>query len=193
MKKRLALVSLLLVTGTVIAAAQEASDHMGMQEKTVEHERLQYLTGNWKLRGTTTPDCPYGAGKFTATEHNELMKGGLYLVAQTKYRGQFHDSHQVAIFGFDQATKSYSYDLYSSMGTHVKATGSFAGHGARAEVAKGDTWTWESATKMRVKGQELASQYVIEAVSPSRYNFKVIGGGGVWMTGVADKVSNPAP
>jgi hypothetical protein len=189
--------AIILAVGVPCSFSQDDHAEMAPMQRTVDHERLAFLAGNWKITGSTTKDCPYGAAKFTATEHSELMSGGLYLVSKTQYRGQFHNSSQIAVFGVDPSTKKYTYDLYNSMGTRLQATGALQmASEARArsgKVGKGDTFTWDSGAKMAAKGQPVATQYVVEVVSPTRYNFKVVGGGIVWMTGVADKVSNPAP
>ncbi len=48
-----------------------------------EHKKLEYFAGNWTMEGDMKPS-PFGpAGKFTATEHNEWMPGGFFLVSHS--------------------------------------------------------------------------------------------------------------
>src|SRR5437016_1160337 len=87
--------------------------NMDVPGRTEQHRMLAALAGDWTIKGRTYKDCPYGEGTFTAKEHNELMRGGLFLVSRTQHSALFKNSNQIAFFGVDPTTKRFTYSMYS--------------------------------------------------------------------------------
>ncbi|MDP9105707.1 MAG: DUF1579 domain-containing protein [Candidatus Eremiobacteraeota bacterium] len=186
----LVLAALLSSSGS--SSAQNTSKGMQMPAMTAQHRQLAALAGDWVITGQTHKGCPYGEGKFTAREHSELMKGGMFLVSRTQYSSLFKNSNQIAVVGVDSATKQYTYAMYSNTGVTVQATGAVRNTDKASLVGNAIQWTSKTNADMAA-GQEMV--YTTEMLSPNRYKFRLVVGGGAWYDGIANRVNpvvNPA-
>jgi hypothetical protein len=175
-------------------ANQNPIKDMEMPYRTDQHRQLAYLVGDWTIKGRTHKGCPYGEGTFTAREHNELMKGGLFLVSRTQYSSLFKNSNQIAFFGVDPVTKEYTYAMYSNTGIIVQATGSLKNKDNASLLSNAISWT-EKKVNVDMHGNQPTMVYTTEVINPRQYRFSLSAGGGVWYDGVAnkmDRVVNPA-
>jgi hypothetical protein len=201
MIRKLLVTTLLLAGALMVGAAAQPPAPQGpghtienMPTKTPLHSKLNFLIGNWNIRGETTKDCPWGQAKFTATTHVEQMPGGFILMSRTRYRGAFANSTQVEFFGVDPETSKFTYYAFNSTGITLAApAGEYKEVDAR--TLKGNTFTW--AAVKNIKGfntpQAPGGTYTMTVESPRAYSFRIAGPGGVgWMVGTANKVSNPA-
>ena len=185
-----------MATGALLGAEELKNpiQHMESPKRTERHQMLQALAGDWTIKGRTYKDCPYGEGRFTAREHNEMMKGGLVLVSRTQYSELFKNSNQIAFFGVDPVSNQYTYALHSNLGVVVQAVGAVRDSEKRSLVGNAIEWT-QNAVNVNLHGDQPAVVYTTEVVSPNEYRFKLTSGGGTWYEGVAKRVtvSNPAP
>jgi len=194
----------MLIVSADSAAQQEADKNpihnMAFPTLTAQHRQLATLAGDWAITGQTHKGCPYGEGKFTGTEHNELMNGGMFLVSRTKYSALFKNSSQVAIFGVDPNTHEYTYALYNSLGVAVQATGGVRNREKSELIGNAIDWN-EKAVNVNMhadasmQADAPAVIYSTEFVSPNEYKFSLKSGPDIWYDGVATRVTkqvNPA-
>lgn len=146
-----------------------------------EHQKLQYFVGEWKSEGEMKPG-PFGpGGKFTSTDHNQMI-GDFFLVMHSEGSGPMGPMKEVAVMGYDADGKKYTYDGYSSMGAHETSTGTMSG----------DTWTWMSP-EQEMGGKKVKGRFILTQVSPTSYTYTFDSSveGGPWtkvMEGKATKV-----
>lgn len=190
-----ALFGTIAVLGTLTISgylnAQEttkAIKHVDYPLWTEQHQLLEVLAGDWTIKGHTTQYCPDGEGAFTAREHNELMRGGLFLVSRTQYSERFHGSNQIAFFGVDPKTKKFSYALYSNRGVIVTASGALADPSKKTLVGNAIEWT-DKKVNVEMGGDQSSMKYVTEVVSLDEYRFRLEMMGQIWYEGVASRVA----
>lgn len=146
-----------------------------------EHQKLHYFVGEWKSEGEMKAS-PFGpAGKFTSTDHNQML-GEFFLVMHSEGSGPMGPIKEVAVMGYDAKAKKYTYDGYSSMGEHDTSTG----------TVSGNTWTWLSP-EQEMGGKKLKGRFILKEVSPTSYTYTFDSStdGGPWtnlMEGKATKV-----
>ncbi len=146
-----------------------------------EHQKLQYFVGEWKSEGEMTAS-PFGpAGKFTGTDHNQML-GDFFLAMHSEGSGPMGLIKEVAVLGYDAKAKHYTYDGYNSMGQHEMSTGTISG----------DTWTWQSPEQV-MGGKKVKARFTLKEVSATSYiyTFESSADGGPWtkiMEGKATKV-----
>ena len=80
MLKRL---SAALVISLLVAAFAAAQTQPQMPKPGPEVKKLDYFAGNWKTEGDMKPGPMGPGGKFSATEHNEWMDGGFFLLSHS--------------------------------------------------------------------------------------------------------------
>ena len=168
-----------LVITMVCAALVAAQTPQQPPKPGPEVKKLDYFSGNWKSEGDTKPS-PFGpGGKFTATEHNEWMEGGFFLLTHGNETTPMGSGTGVGVFGYDANEKVYTFDEFNSMGESVHAKGTLAG----------DTWTWTNEEKMQ--GKMMRGRYTIKTLSPTSYTFKfeMAPEGGAWSTVMEGKAT----
>jgi hypothetical protein len=175
-------------------AAKNPIHNMEMPGISEQHRQLAALVGNWTIKGHTFKGCPYGEGTFTAREHNEFMKGGMFLVSKTQYSSLFKDSNQIAFFGVDPTTKQYTYAMYNNTGIIVQASGEMRDKANAKLVGNAIKWT-EKKVNVDMHGAQPTMVYTTEVISPREYRFSLEAGGVRWYEGTATKVEsvNPNP
>lgn len=175
-------------------ASRNPIKDMEMPARTEQHRQLSYLVGDWTITGRTHKGCPYGEGTFTAREHNEFMKGGMFLVSRTQYSALFKNSNQIAFFGVDPNTKEYTYTMYSNTGIIVQATGALRNRDNASLLRNAISWT-EKHVNVDMHGAQPTMVYTTEVISPNEYRFNLTAGGTVWYEGIAKRMNavNPVP
>ena len=164
-----------LVAGIVLAQAPP------MPKPQPEHQKLHYFVGEWKSEGEMKAS-PFGpAGKFTSTDHNQML-GDFFLVMHSDGSGPMGAFKEVAVMGYDAKAKKYTYAGYDSMGEHDTSSGTISG----------DTWTWQSP-EQEMGGKKVKGRFILKEVSPSSYTYTFDSStdGGPWtkvMEGKATKV-----
>ena len=163
----------------------------------VAHKELAILAGDWVLTGRTFKGSPWGEGRFTGREHNEFMKGGMFLVTKTQYSEQFNNSSQIGFYGVDPKSGQYTFSLFNSLGVTLRVTGKLKNE-ASAKLA-GNAITWGINPGDLVAngpGKELnvdfggdVMQYTTEIISRNEYRFSFSRGGVKTYEGVAKRVN----
>lgn len=125
-----------------------------------EQKNLGYFAGNWKLTGDVKAGPMGPGGKFTATEHNEWLTGGFYLISHSQGTSSMGQEVTLAIFGYDSEKKVYTYDAYNNSGEAEHATGAF----------DGKVWTWSSSFPLGDK--TMKTHFIVTEGSPTSYTFK---------------------
>ncbi len=149
-----------LLVSLLCAAFLAAQTQPQMPTPGPELKKLDYFAGNWKSDGDMKPS-PFGpGGKFSATEQNEWMTGGFFLLSHADESTPMGSGKGLAIFGYDTNEKVYTYQAYNSMGEAEHAKGTLSG----------DTWTWTNEEKMQ--GKLMRGRYTVKTLSPTAYTFK---------------------
>ncbi len=105
---------------------------MSMPTPAPELKKLDFLVGTWNDEGEMKASPMGPGGKMTMTEKNEWMPGGFFLVLHSTFNSAMGSGSGMAVMGYDQEAKQYTYDEFNSMGERTHSTGSL----------DGDTWTW---------------------------------------------------
>ncbi len=176
MKKALpvTLAVMLFVSAWVLAQAPPPAPKPGP-----EHKRLAYFIGKWNSEGDAKASAFGPAGKFTGTDHNEWLPGGFFLVMHSDFKGPMGDGKGLAIMGYNAEEKAYTFYAANSIGMAETSKG----------AVKGDTWTWNSESKMG--GKQVKSRFSIKELSPTSYTMKfdTSTGGGPWTTVMEGKAT----
>lgn len=157
MKRVSTIVFAVLLFSTVFAVAQNPPQ---MPKPAPENKNLNFFAGNWKLTADVKPGPMGPGGKYTGTEHNEWMPGGFFLVSHTAGSSFMGKETGLAVYGYDQEKKAYTFDEFNSNGEVVHATGSF----------DGKVWTWSADLNMG--GNPVKTHFMVTETSPTSYTFK---------------------
>jgi len=156
MKRALTVVAAVMFLLSLMVQAQSPQ----MPKPGPEVKKLDYFAGTWNTEGDIKPS-PFGpGGKFSATEHNEWMPGGFFLVTHSEGTYAMGESKGLAVMGYKADDKVYTYHAFDSMGETIAATG----------AVEGNTWTWHSEDKMG--GKVMKGRYTVHVLSPTSYTFK---------------------
>jgi hypothetical protein len=176
-----------LKTGPANVTTQDRIYKMEMPKPYEKHKWLEALAGDWMITGHTYKGSPYGEGSFTAREHNEFMKGGMFLVSRAQYSELFLNSNQIAFFGVDPKTKEYTYALYSNLGIVVQASGDLRYKGKPSLIGNAIVLSDKKVNVETLPEHKLV--YTIEVISPSEYRFKLERDGVCTYDGSAKRVN----
>jgi Protein of unknown function (DUF1579) len=174
--KRFATVTIIILACAIFVAAQNPPS---APTPGPEVKKLDYFAGNWKAEADMKPGPMGPGGKVTENTHNEWMAGGFFLLSHHSVSSSMGNETTLAVYGYDNNEKVYTYDEYSSGGETVHAKGTLAG----------DTWTWTTEEKMG--GQTVHGRYTVKVISPTAYTFKFEAApeGKDWFTVVEGKAS----
>jgi hypothetical protein len=165
----------LLLLGVALSARAQTE----IPRPAPELKKLDYFVGTWAAEGEIKPGPMGSGGKFTGTNHVEWMDGGFFLVTHSEFNGAVGKGTETAYMGYDSNDKTYTYDSFNSLGgtDHAKGT------------VNGDTWTWQSETRMGP--QTMKGRLTIKVISAAAYNFKfeVSPDGTTWSTVLVGKDS----
>jgi hypothetical protein len=167
MKRRTSAVYVLSFILASVAVAQTP------QMPGLEIKRLQYYVGTWKTEYELKPGPMGPGGKMTAVDHSQMMPGGFFVETRTDGKGAMGELKGLAIMGYDAAEKVYTYDAFNNFGEadHFKG------------AVQGDTWTWTSEGKMKMR-------FTAREVSPTMYTMKLeMATGGDWTTVMEGKAT----
>lgn len=125
-----------------------------------EHKRLGYFLGQWSSEGEMKKS-PFGPpGKMSFKERNESFPGGFFVVAHSEMKGPMGEGKGLSLMGYDAEAKVYTYTAINSMGMAETSKG----------TVQGDTWTWNSESKMA--GKPVKTRFMIKELSPTSYSYK---------------------
>jgi hypothetical protein len=181
---------------------------------TEKHKALSVLEGDWILTGKTYKGSPWGEGEFTGREHNEFMKGGMFLVSKTQYSEQFNNSSQIGFFGVDPRNGHFTFAFYNSLGVIVQVNGILKEEDGTKSVSVsslvGRTIRWEMPHpphhphggggvgfgpgkdgNLDFGGDVM--RYTTEIISNDEYRFSLSRGGETTYDGVAKRVNSVNP
>ena len=173
---RLAHLSFALVCLSVSLAAQAPPAKPGP-----EHEKLGYFVGKWNSEGELKPS-PFGpGGKMTMTETCTWFEGKFVVVCHSEGKGPMGPVKGLAIMGYSNEDKTYTYYGADSMGM----TSSTVPRGALQD----GTWTYTDEATMG--GQKVKSRFTMKVQSPTAYTFswETQGPDGKWMSVMEGKAN----
>jgi Protein of unknown function (DUF1579) len=175
MKRVVAVVSFALLLAPIVIGQTAPK----VPEPSPDLKKLDYFAGTWHFEGDMKPSPYWSSGKFSSTDHNEWMPGGFYLVSQADFRTPLGREKGLAVWGYRNDDKVYTYHEFDSMGEFLSATG----------TVQGDTWTWLWDDK--VDGKPIKGRYTLKILSPTSYAFKfeTASSGGEWSTGMEGKAT----
>ncbi len=156
--KRLSIATLIVAALLVNLAVAQGPPQM--PKPGAEHKRIAYYVGTWKSEGEAKASAFGPAGKFTFTSHNEWLPGNYFLVMHGEGKGPMGDMKSLAVMGYDFQKKVYNYQGYNNLGMSESATG----------TVQGDTWTWQSETKVR--GKVIKERFIYKEVSADTATMK---------------------
>jgi hypothetical protein len=180
---------------------------------TEKHKALSVLEGDWVLKGKTHKGSPWGEGEFTGREHNEFMKGGMFLVSKTEYSEQFNNSSQIGFFGVDPQNGHFTFAFYNSLGVIVRVNGvteeeKKEGRPLPVSQLVGRTIIWEMPHPPHHPHGSVAfgpgkdgnldfggdvMQYTTQIISNDEYKFSLSRGGVTTYEGIATRVNAVNP
>jgi hypothetical protein len=157
MKTRFTILTCMML---LLGLALSAQAQMEMPKPGPELKKLDYFAGTWNTDGDIKPGPMGAGGKFSGTDHVQWMDGGYFLVTRTEFKSAMGNGTETSYMGYDSNDKVYTYDSFNSMGEtdHSKGT------------VDGDTWTWNSETKMGP--QTMKGRFTVKVVTATVYNFK---------------------
>ena len=160
-----------LVAALLCAVLSAAQNSPQMPKPGPELEKLKYFLGTWKMEGDMKPNPMGPGGKFTATEHNEWMPGGFFVVGHSS--GSMAAMGKItgtAFMGYNPEEKVYTYNEFNSMGEAEASKGTI----------EGDTWTWTFSGNEG--GKDFKGRSTLKEVSPTSYTFtsELSVNGGPW-------------
>jgi hypothetical protein len=144
-----------------------------------EVAKLDYLAGNWISDGDMKPGPMGPGGKFTQTTDIHWMEGNFFLVMHAKVEGAMGKWTSIAVMGYDQTKKAYTYNEFDSTGDA----------GASVGTVDGDTWTFTSDENMG--GTTFKGRYTMKVLSPTSYTYKyeMSKDGTTWTTAMDGKAT----
>jgi hypothetical protein len=148
-----------------------------------EIKRLGYFIGTWKEVGTAHMGSMQGPeGKITSTTKYEWLAGGFFLVGHSETLSSVGTDKEMAVMGWDDAKKTYTYHAFDSEGGADEATG----------TVNGDTWSW---TADNMGGASIKARFTIKEVSKTEYTFKMelSQDGNTWTTAIETTSTKVVP
>lgn len=134
----------------------------GLPTPPPELKKLDYFRGAWYSEGYVKPSGTVGAGgKITQYDAREWMAGNFFLVVHSTFTALNGDGVGIALMGYDQHEKVYTYDEFYSQGEadHFKGT------------VQGDEWIW-TMDNFEVRSKVLKARYTMKIISPTVYTYK---------------------
>jgi hypothetical protein len=169
--------AVLLPAVMLFAEALIAQAPPQMPKPGAEVKKLGYFVGHWNTEGELKPGPMGPGGKFTTTDQISWLPGGFFVAWHANGNMPMGATHSIAMMGYNSDEKVYTYDAFDNMGSHDVSKGTL----------EGDTWTWNSESKMG--GQTMKGKFTMKEVSPTQFTFKyeMSTDGATWTTGVEGK------
>jgi hypothetical protein len=147
----------LLAAWIVLTAAAVAQ--MEAPKPAPELKKLDAFVGTWSLDGAMKPGAMGPGGSMSEKEKCEWQEGGFYLICHSDYSGTMGSGVGLAVMGYSNDDKAYTYHEFNSQGEFEDSKG----------VIDGDTWTWSNDMKMG--GMTMKTRFVMKWTSKTSYNF----------------------
>src|SRR5215469_13314237 len=97
-----------LVISLLVAAFAAAQTQQQTPPKpSPEVKKLDYFIGNWKSEGEIKPGQFGPGGKFSATEQNEWMPGGFFLLSHADKNPPMGSGKGLAVLGYNTNERVY--------------------------------------------------------------------------------------
>ena len=158
-KKDVALAASILMVLTWVGTARGQAPS-GPPKPGPQHKKLAYFAGKWVSEGETKPG-PFGpGGKFTFSENCEWFSSGFALVCHSEGKMPEGTVKGLSVLGYDPEEKTYIYFETNSMGENIFSRG----------VVEGDTWTWNTESKMG--GKPVHMRFTLKQVSADSATYK---------------------
>jgi len=176
---RIAIALLLLSTCAVAQAPQQASPSGVLPQ----HQRMSFFLGDWTASGTSKISPTSPGAPFTLKEHGEWVTDGYFLGTKTSMKSDLGTVNSQRVMGYNVVDKTYTYNVYNSLGEHQVALGHL----------NGNTWTWNSEEKLN--GITVTGRYTVVETGPDTFTFKseVADPKGGWVTVMEGKAQRAAP
>lgn len=175
----LAWFAIFVSTVTFAQAPQQASPSGVLPQ----HQRMSFFLGDWTASGTSKISPKSPGAPFTLKEHGEWVTDGYFLETKTSMKGSMGAVNSQRVMGYNVEDKTYTYNLYNSLGEHQVAIGHL----------DGNTWTWDSAEKLN--GITVKGRYTVVETGPDTFTFKseVADPKGGWVTVMEGKAQRAQP
>jgi Protein of unknown function (DUF1579) len=150
---------------------------------TAHHQAMSFFLGDWTASGTSRISPKSPAAPFTLKEHGEFVTDGYFLETKTSMKSDLGTVNSQRVMGYNVQDKTYTYNVYNSLGEHQVALGHL----------NGNTWTWNSEEKLN--GLVITGRYTIVETGPNTFTFKseVADPKGGWATVMEGKATRVAP
>lgn len=162
MKRTLTLLILIPTLLFTLASILAAQAEPQTPKPGPEHQRLHYFVGNWYTEAETKPGPMGPGGKFTITDHNEML-GDFFVIFHRDERDATGPGKEIGIMGYNTEQKVYTYQHFSDQGER----------GAATATVSGDTWVllWPATDAAKEGGKRFKGRFTIKEVSPTSYTF----------------------
>ncbi len=176
---RIAILALLLSTFAIAQAPQQTSAPGVLPQ----HQAMGFFLGDWTATGTSKISPKSPAVPFKLNEHSDWVTDGYFLETKTSMKYDLGTVNSQRVMGYNVEDKTYTYNVYNSLGEHQVALGHL----------NGDTWTWNSEEKLN--GIVITGRYTIVETGPNTFTFKseVADPKGAWVTVMEGKAQRVAP
>jgi hypothetical protein len=151
---RMAILSVAWLALAGVGLAQTEPPKAGPEQK-----KLDVFAGSWLLEGNMKAGMMGPGGPMTEYEKCEWMEGEFYLVCHANYKSSMGNGVGLAVMGYSNDDKAYTYREFNSWGEFDDSRGKL----------DGDTWTWTSDEKMG--GATMKGRFTIKMLSATAYNF----------------------
>ena len=157
-----------------LASILRAQAEPRMPKPGPEYQRLQYFVGNWQTEGEQRPGLMGPGGKFSGTDHNEML-GDFFVVFHRDERGPMGSGKEIGIMGYDPQRKVYTYEHFGDDGDVGRGTATISG----------DTWVvlWPAIDACQQAENKFKGRMTIKEVSPTSYTLtnEISIDGGPWI------------
>ncbi len=152
---------------------------------TAHHQAMSFFLGDWTASGTSKISPKSPAAPFKLKEHSDWVTDGYFLETKTSLKSDLGTVNSQRVMGYNVEDKTYTYNVYNSLGEHQVALG----------YLNGNTWTWNSEEKLN--GLIIKGRYTIVETGPNSFSFKSEvadpkGGWATVMEGKAQRVPPPS-
>src|SRR3974390_402976 len=148
---------LFFISSLALAQAPQQASPTGVLP---QHQRMSFFLGDWTASGTSKISPKSPGAPFTLKEHGEWVTDGYFLETKTSMKGSMGTVNSQRVMGYNVEEKTYTYNVYNSLGEHQVALGHL----------NGNTWVWNSEEKLN--GVVVKGRYTIVETGPNTFTFK---------------------